>query len=72
VDENVMEGRVSMTWLLVTWFVYSQTPTSYQVSFSSAAACETARAALMKEAARFKAENERINSPLVSTVCVVQ
>lgn len=61
-----------MVWLLVTWFVYAQTPTSYQVSFSSVAACETARAALMKEAARFKAETERINNPQVSTVCVAQ
>ena len=59
-------------WLLVTWFVYAQTPTSYQVAFSSVAACETAKAALMKEAARFKAEADRINNPQVSALCVVQ
>jgi hypothetical protein len=38
--------------LLVTWFTYSQPPTSYQTVFNSAEACEQDRVAIMKEAER--------------------
>jgi hypothetical protein len=58
--------------LLVTWFVYGQSPTSYQVSFSSMAACETVQSDLVKEAARLKVDTTRLNTPQVSAVCAIQ
>jgi hypothetical protein len=40
------------TLLLVTWLVAGQAPDSYQAQFSSSEACESARAAIIKDAAR--------------------
>jgi len=42
--------------LLVTWFYYSQPPSSYQTAFDSTEKCEAARVALMAEAKRLRAE----------------
>jgi hypothetical protein len=58
--------------LLVTWFVYGQAPTSYQVSFSSMAACEAVQSDLVKEAARLKVDTARLSTPQVSAVCAIQ
>ena len=42
--------------LLVTWIVFGQPPSSYQVTFNSAEACESARAAVLVEGQRLKEE----------------
>jgi hypothetical protein len=42
--------------LLVTWFVYGQPPSSYQTVFDSERACGIARLALIAEAERMKQE----------------
>ena len=70
--------------LLVTWFVSHQPPSSYQTTFQSAEACETARTAVLAEGRRIKAEFEQrsiqatgdtffaITAPTVTAVCVDQ
>jgi len=45
--------------LLVTWFVYGQSPNSYQIPFSSAEVCEAARDLLLKEPERLYDEMSR-------------
>jgi hypothetical protein len=42
--------------LLVTWFVYGSSPSSYQVVFHSKEVCENARLAVLREADRLNAE----------------
>ena len=42
--------------LVVTWFVYGQSPTTYQVPLASMEACSAARGALLEEVPRLKAE----------------
>ena len=44
--------------LLVTWFTYNAAPQSYQAEFASAATCEAARAQLLSEAGRLKADSD--------------
>jgi hypothetical protein len=73
--------------LLVTWVVYAQSPNSYQVTFTSMEACETARKAILQEAERLKREQDaRVaeiraagverydppSPPSVSAICVAQ
>jgi len=58
--------------LLVTWFVYGQSPTSYQIPFNSMATCEAVQSDLIKEAARLKVDTTRFNTPQVSAVCAIQ
>ena len=59
--------------LLVTWFVYAQPPSSYQVPFTSMAACAVAQAEIIKEVARLKGgDTARISAPQVSAVCATQ
>jgi hypothetical protein len=41
--------------LLVTWFASNQTPSHYQVQFSSNQTCEAARQQLIKDAERIGA-----------------
>ena len=45
--------------LLVTWIVSKQPPSSYQVTFNSAEACEVARNAVLADGRRLKAEYEQ-------------
>ena len=46
--------------LLVTWFASNQTPSHYQVQFSSNETCEAARQQLIKDAERIRQTmNER-------------
>ena len=40
--------------LLVTWFASNQTPSHYQVQFSSNETCEAARQLLIKDAERIR------------------
>jgi hypothetical protein len=46
--------------LLVTWLVSGQPPNSYQVSFSSAEACEAARQGVLADGRRVKAEHDQV------------
>jgi hypothetical protein len=77
-------GGMTQFVLLVTWFVFGQPPNSYQVTFSSQDACESARVALYQESMRLEdelaARNEAIRKsgsiiimpgtpPRVSAVC---
>jgi hypothetical protein len=48
-----------MTVLLVTWFYYGQPPASTQTLFSSMEACQIARVAVAREAARLKDDAEK-------------
>ena len=49
--------------LLVTWLVYAQPPSHYQVEFSSNETCEAARLQLIKDAERIgQAMIERANA----------
>jgi hypothetical protein len=74
--------------LLVTWLVYDQPPSSYQVSFQSLEMCEAARDAVLMERERLKQEVEQRDAqrarepgviyappeipPAVSAICVAQ
>jgi hypothetical protein len=71
--------------LLVTWFYYGQPPSTSQTQFTSMQACQTAREAIIRDAARLRAdadrqiEHERAKGivynpvvPTVSVVCAVQ
>jgi hypothetical protein len=77
------------TWLLlVTWIVSDQPPSSYQVTFNSAEACEVARKAVLADGQRFKDEryqkmlamtgNQQISAlasleaPKVTAICAAQ
>ena len=42
--------------LLVTWFVYGSSPSSYQVAFKSKETCEAARLAILHDADRLNSE----------------
>jgi len=66
--------------LLVTWFVHSQPPSSYQTTFNSAEACEAARGAVLAEGRRLKEEIVQATghkffaaaAPAVTAVCTAQ
>jgi hypothetical protein len=74
--------------LLVTCIVHGYPPSSYQASFMSLETCGIARAEVLKEAARLKAEQDAFiallhrvmpyelhyppPAPQVTAVCVVQ
>jgi hypothetical protein len=71
--------------LLVTWFYYGQPPSTSQTQFTSMQACQMAREAIVRDAARMRAdadrqiEQERAKGlaynpivPTVSAVCAVQ
>jgi hypothetical protein len=78
-------GRLPMKafLLLVTWLTYNQSPSNYQVPFSSAEACEAARLQVIKDAERIRQQqaaglDQRMAAlqgtalPSVSAVCVAQ
>jgi hypothetical protein len=54
---------VNTVLLLVTWFVYGQAPSSYQVQFSSLEACQNARLAIVAESQRLRSEADSHVSP---------
>jgi len=71
--------------MLVTWMVFGQPPSSYQVAFTSMESCRVARAEVLKDAERVRADSQRkpaglpANSlynpgpaPQVTVVCVEQ
>jgi hypothetical protein len=72
------DRRMKTFILLVTWFVYGQQPSNYQVQFDSVDACQTARHALLEEAEQMR-ENRaaKLNAsepapppaPMVSAIC---
>ena len=51
--------QMSATVLLVTWMVFNQPPSSYQVEFSSMQACEAARDYILKDGQLLAAESQR-------------
>jgi len=73
--------------LLVTWIIYGQPPSSYQTTFASMDTCQAARLAVLGEATRLNAEQEKYAAGIrsqrgvvsfdpppkqVTAVCVVQ
>jgi hypothetical protein len=74
--------------LLVTWLMYDQPPSNYQVAFNSLEACEAARLKVINDAQRMRqdkidqasrsgldqhtAARLGVVSPSVSAVCVAQ
>src|SRR5262249_12529411 len=75
-------GDMPKVLLLVTWLVSGQPPSSYQLSFDSAAPCEAAREAVLAEGKRLAIQSQQkpagipANSfynpgppPMVSAVC---
>jgi hypothetical protein len=69
-------GAVGRTFvLLVTWFALNQPPHSYQTNFNSAATCEAARDAVLRDAQRLAQEFNQgamVAAATVSAVCVEQ
>lgn len=56
--------------LIVTWFFGGVSPSSYTVSFTSPAACEAARIALVGEAKRLDAQQQSDNQAMAQTGAV--
>ena len=57
-------GKLRMEYLLlVTWFLGSQSATSYQVSFATRQACETALSELRSDARRLNASQDTMRTP---------
>ncbi len=49
--------------LLVTWFLGEHSTSSYQVSFASRQACETAMSELRNDARRLRASQDTMRTP---------